>query len=402
MSSYQNFIFATGIENSYPTIKDSSGQKIRIDEMESCGHYKNWKQDFKLATEIGVTHLRYGPPYYKVHLGPDHYDWSFTDETFNELKRRGLIPIADLCHFGVPDWIESFQNPDFPFHFAEYAKAFATRYPWVKWYTPVNEIFVAAMFSGQYGWWNECLASDQAFITALKNLCKANVLAMRAILKVQPRAVFVQSESSEYFHSHTPNSMNLANFLNEKRFLSLDLSYGHNVDARIYEYLIDNGMKREEYHWFIDNQVKAFCIMGTDYYATNEHLVISDGTYRPSGEIFGYYVITKQYYDRYQLPVMHTETNVLNENQAIEWLNKEWANLFRLRKDGIPIIGFTWYSLTDQKDWDSCLRKNAGTVNTCGLFDLDRKIRPVGLEYVRLIREWKALLPTGSMGLQLS
>ena len=71
------------------------------------------------------------------------------------MRRLGIEPIADLCHFGVPDWVGSFQNPDWPGYFAEYARAFARRYPWVSRYTPVNEIFVAARFSGQYGWWNE-------------------------------------------------------------------------------------------------------------------------------------------------------------------------------------------------------------------------------------------------------
>ena len=35
----------------------------------------------------------------------------------------------------------------------------------------------------------------------------------------------------------------------------------------------------------------------------------ADGRRQPAGEIFGYYVITRQYYERYRLPVMHTETN---------------------------------------------------------------------------------------------
>jgi len=30
---------------------------------------------------------------------------------------------------------------------------------------------------------------------------------------------------------------------------------------------------------------------------------------------------------------------------------------------GVPILGFTWYSLTDQVDWDTALRENAGRVN---------------------------------------
>ncbi|MGE3608415.1 MAG: family 1 glycosylhydrolase [Bacteriovoracaceae bacterium] len=396
-----NFVFATGIENSYPVITGKDGKDKRIDEMEICGHYKNWKTDFHLALDIGVSHLRYGPPYYKTHLGPGIYDWSFTDETFGYLRETGLTPITDLCHFGVPDWIGNFQNPDFPKYFAEYAQAFAKRYPWVRWYTPINEIFIAATFSAQYGWWNERLTGDRHFIIALTNLCKANTLAMRSILEVQPNSVFVQSESSEYFHPHAPGCMARANLLNEKRFLALDLTYGHNIDARMFEYLIDNGMTRNEYHWFLENHVKGFCIMGTDYYSSNEHMVFHDGSFKNTGEIFGYYVITKQYYDRYTIPVMHTETNCLERNDCVSWLQKEWANLFRLRRDGIPIVGFTWYSLTHQVDWDSALRFDNGTINTCGLFDLDRKIEPVGIEYRSLIKNWLNILPTGSKGLQL-
>src|ERR1700722_6522614 len=130
------FMFATGIENSSPTIKNG---RVRVDEMESCGHYEQWQVDFDKVQELGIRFVRYGVPLYRVYLGPQHFDWSFTDATFGELRKREIIPIADLCHFGVPDWIGNFQNPDFPRLFCQYAEAFAQRFPWVQLYTPVNE-----------------------------------------------------------------------------------------------------------------------------------------------------------------------------------------------------------------------------------------------------------------------
>src|SRR5206468_10709609 len=168
-------------------------------------------------------------PYYKTHLEPDKYDWEFTDMTFRKLKQLDITPIVDLLHFGLPDWLDNFQNPDFPAFFAEYALEFAQRYPYLQLYTPINEIFITAMFSAQYGWWNERLTSDRAFVTALKHLCKANVLAMHAILKVRPDAIFIQSESSEYFHPIRPEVQKHANFLNRKRFIALDLTYGYPI-----------------------------------------------------------------------------------------------------------------------------------------------------------------------------
>ncbi len=392
-------MFATGIENSYPTIM-WEGKRFRVDEMEKTGHYQRFREDFALVKEMDISFLRYGPPYYKTHTGPGRYDWDFTDAAMNELRSQGITPIVDLCHFGVPDWIESFQNPDWPALFAEYAKAFATRYPYVELYTPINEIYVAATFSSQFGWWNEMKASDRDFVTSLKTLCKANVMAMQAILEVQPDATFIQSESSEYFHPDCPQARSKADFYNLKRFLSLDLSYGHPVDVTMYKYLIANGMTDAEYTWFDQQHIKARCIMGNDYYITNEHLVNANGDIRPSGEIFGYYTITRQYYDRYRLPVMHTETNYA-EPDAVRWMWKEWANIYRFKQDLFPIVGFTWYSLIDQVDWDTTLRENNNRVNPLGLYDIDRKIRPVGEAYKKLISEWKPALQEESYGLHV-
>ncbi len=396
-----NFMFATGIENSYPTILLPDGTTKRVDEMEKCGHYARWQEDFNLVQELGVRFLRYGPPLYSTHTGPGRYDWAFSDDTFNALQRMDITPLVDLCHFGVPDWIGGFNNSDWPPLFAEYARAFAARFPWVRYYTPINEIYIAATFSGQLGWWNERGQSDRSFVQALGNLCRANTLAMQAILEVRPDAVFIQSESSEYFHAASPNVLAQANTLNEKRFLSLDLTYGHPVSAVMYEYLLDNGMSRDDYHWFLQNTVKASCVLGTDYYYTNEHLVHEDGRVTGSGEVFGYYVISSQYYHRYRLPMMHTETNLSDADHSWDWLWKQWMNLFRLRGDGIPIIGFTWYSLTDQVDWDTALREDAGRTNPVGLYDLDRNVRRVGLEYKKLIQQWQDILPTGSAILEL-
>jgi beta-glucosidase/6-phospho-beta-glucosidase/beta-galactosidase len=400
-STYPGFLFATGIENSIPTIE---GGKVRMDEMEKCGHYRHWRRDFDLVQELGISFLRYGPPLHTSLLGPQRYDWSFADETFNDLRKRNLIAIVDLCHFGLPDFLENFQNPDFAPIFADYARAFAKRYPWIQLYTPVNEMLICAYFSALYGWWNEQLKSDFAFVTALKHLVKANVLAMLAILEVRPDALFIQSEASEYFHAATPSAVCQAETMNARRFLSLDLNYGRRVDSTMYEYLLDNGMTRDEYHFFLNNNQKPHCIMGNDYYQTNEHYVTADGATRPSGEIFGYAVITHQYYNRYRLPVMHTETNLCQGacgDEAANWLRKEWANVMRVRNNGVPVVGFTWYSLTDQVDWDTLLTENNGRVNALGLADLDRNLRPVGHAYRTLIRNWNEVLPTQSVCLQV-
>ena len=78
------FMFASGIENSSPKI---AGGK-RIDEMESCGHYRRWRDDFDCVEDQGLRFLRYGPHLFQTYTGAGRYDWTFADETFADLRRR--------------------------------------------------------------------------------------------------------------------------------------------------------------------------------------------------------------------------------------------------------------------------------------------------------------------------
>ena len=149
MTLTPQFLFATGIENSSPTIDNG---RTRMDEFEKCGHYDRWREDFDLVTDLGVRFLRYGVPLYKVYTAADKYDWEFSDQTFNDLKKREIAPIADLCHFGVPDWIGNFQNDDFPPLFAKYARAHDLAFIDVAHLLPFDpDLFVDAIHNSYAG-----------------------------------------------------------------------------------------------------------------------------------------------------------------------------------------------------------------------------------------------------------
>ncbi len=390
------FMFASGIECSYPTITARDGNRTRIDELEKCFHYERWRDDLQLVRDMGIRYLRYGPPYYRMHPGPGSHDWSFSDEVFAEMQRLGIEPIADLCHFGLPDWLGDFQNPDWPRHFAEYSRAFARRYPWVRLYTPVNEIFVCAKLSALHGMWNEQLRSEQAFVTALKHMCRANLLAIQSILEERDDALFVQSESAEYFHEgcQEPEMVAKADFENQRRFLSFDLLYAHPVRDDMREYLRRCGLNEGEYEWFMNQGLGERIIMGNDFYERNEQIVLPGGRIEPAGDVYGWYIITRQYYERYRRPVMHTETNNIGggEDEAPRWLWRQFLNVRLMHSEGIPVLGFTWYSLTDQVDWDVALGDERNLINPIGLYDLDRKPRPVAAAYRQIIHEFAGQL----------
>ncbi|MGZ3183686.1 MAG: glycoside hydrolase family 1 protein [Telluria sp.] len=376
------FMFATGIDSSAPT---AGPERTRRDHMRACGHDEHWRTDLALAQAVGARYLRYGVPLYRTWHAPGSYDWSFADAAYGEMRRLGIVPMAELCRFGVPDWVGDFQNPEFPKLFADYACAFAQRYHWIQFYTPVAEMYTCAVRSALDGAWNEQLRGDAAFVRALEHLARANMLAMRAILAVRPDALFVQSESTAYCHAGEPEAIPAAERLNGRRFLSLDLTYGHHVDSALYEYLMDHGMSRENYHDFMARSAKAHCIVGCDSYPGTEIQTDAAGATSPAGELYGFGLIAREFHRRYQMPLMLSETS--SSSHPADWMRRQWAHVLALAHDGIPVVGFTWYPLLGQEDG--------------GLAGTDRRLRPVGEAYRKLIATWRDTLPVQSHALRI-
>ena len=67
------------------------------------------------------------------------------------------------------------------------------------------------------------------------------------------------------------------------------------------------------------------------------------------------------------------------------------ACIENMRREGAPVLGFTWYSLQDQVDWDNKLSRVRGHVVENGLYDLDRRPHPVAHAFKDLIQRYKNL-----------
>lgn len=382
------FMFATGVECSYPTIEQG---RWRRDEMDSAHHYAFWQHDFELAREIGITHIRYGPPLHLVFRAPGKYDWTYCDPQLEELREWGPEPIIDLCHFGVPSWLGDFQNPGIGDALAEYAGAFAERYPWVRFYTPVNEMYVCARMSALDGMWNEQMRDEGAYAHAAWNLANASIAISDAILKHRGDAIFINSESGEFYQPCCPDPhvKEAAAAANERRFLPLDLIYAHPLSDDMHKLLCRQGISPGEIQRLAQRQVPRRSVLGVDYYEWNERLIDRSGDPLALGELFGWYVIANQYWERYRRPLMHTETNKPDADGAPRWLWRQWHNVQLLHHAGVPLVGFTWYSLTDQIDWSIAMSEALGIVYPVGLFDLNREARTVGLAYKQLIELYR-------------
>lgn len=370
------FLFSTDLENSHPRLPIGR----RVDEMEDRG----WREDFALAREIGVGALRYGPACYRTHVAPGKYDWSSADEPIHLLHDQGTELIANLCHLDIPDWLGGYQDPAFPVLFAEYARAFARRYPWVRYYTPINEIFNCASYSARRGSRNEGLSDDRAFVRAMRNLCMGHELAVEAILGERSDAIIVQTESIERSHPESKIAEDRAARENTIRHLSLDLTLGRHPGPGMASFLNQHGVTSNDLSFFREKRAVGQRWLGLDYTPSREPRVALTGASVSAPTGVGFRLLPAEYYSPYRIPLFRCAANGVGQS-ANDLLAAQWEDIAALRSAGIPVMGLVWCSLADGFDSEQAVRTDAPGAQPVGLFDSKRRITPVGLAYRDLI-----------------
>ncbi len=389
-------IFLTGIEGSDPWVGGERRDELR----EAFDFYNNYEERLERIAELGIKWLRFGMPFSQVNPKKGIYNFDFADKVLKKCGELGIRVIADLLHFGLPEWMHAnskdlfFQNEGFPAEFAKFARVFARRYPDVKYYTLVNEPFITAFFSTKLGIWNESIASswddDRAFTRAISNIARAAILARKEIENVwheekrKDFPIWVQNESFEVAIPAKGSGREAeAERFNLRRFAALDLIFGID-DLKMREFLISQGMKDKEYDWFVKNGTRKNTILGIDHYPTCVHVYHKDKNVDCSPlERFRLYEIVKDYSDRYGLPMLHTETNAWPEH-ALSVCRKTFRSLSRLKREGYPILGMGWYGDEYQVGWQSALAGPSGKDETpVGLF-YKGSVQPVGILFGKL------------------
>ncbi len=365
----QRGIFLTGIEGSDPAVDGVRRNQL----LEAHDFYSHYQERLEKIADLGITWLRFGPPYSQVHLGRDQYDFSFVDKVLKSCQELGITVFADLLHFGLPDWLHEeqhetpyFQNSYFPAEFARYSETFARRYPDIHYYTPVNEPFVTAFLSAKTGVWNEQRSShwqdDREFVRAAANIAKASILARKAIDHVwveEQRAdepIYLQNESFE-LAIPVPGSGREAeaNRFNLRRFVILDLMFGHH-DTTMERYLIEQGLPKAEYHWFMDHGSDKRTILGIDHYPWCIHEYQAEKSVdHDVSQPYRLLQLIDEYWQRYPVPLLHTEVNA-QPGESVAICQQTYNVLARLRQEGYPVLGMAWYGDDLQVGWQVALR----------------------------------------------
>ena len=357
MQQHDSFRWAVGIENTF--VPHTRPGLRALDEYELTQHYQLWREDLDRVADLGISHIRWGVPWYRVNPRPDQFDWAWVDQVLDYLVvRKGLQPILDLMHYGTPLWLEnSFLNISYPQRVAEYANAFAERYSsLVRIYTPLNEPTVNAEFCGRHGQWPPYLQGEDGYVKLLLPLVRGMIHTAQAVRDAHKDAVFVQVEalgwvwsSDETLHDHVERHL-------AHTFLAFDLATGV-VDTThlLWPYLHEHGLDESGLAWFQDHAF-AMDVLGVNLYPWSGgelHRDASGGVYR-RGELDGSQLgsVLRHAWQRYGLPMMVTETSARRDVAGrAQWMDETIAAVRATRCEGIPVNGYTWFPALTMIDW---------------------------------------------------
>lgn len=360
-----------------------------IDEIVLTGHHHR-DDDLDRFAALGLETLRFPVLWERTApRGLGQADWSWSDQRLDRVRELRIRPIVGLMHHGSGPADTSLLHPDFPERLAEYAGAVARRYPWVSAYTPVNEPLTTARFSALYGHWHPHRVSEEDFIAAVLNQCRASILAMRAIRETNPEAAFVATEDLGKTYSNETLAYQAA-FDNERRWLSLDLLAGRlSPEDRMWRHMRHVGVPESSLRWFVEN-ARAPDLIGINHYVTScrfldtdleryprercggngRHCYADVEAVRVVERVAGHEDVLADTWERYGLPLAVTETHLGGtREEQLRWLRQAWDSGTKARENGIDLRAVTAWALLGSFDWDSLLTRQAGHYEP-GAFDV--------------------------------
>lgn len=361
-----------------------------FNQLERNGH---WDRDDDLArfAALGLRTLRF-PLLWEL-IAPnslDDIDWSWPDQRLQRARDLGIRPIAGLLHHGSGPVYTDLLDADFAEKFARYAGSIARRYPWIDAYTPINEPLTTARFSALYGHWYPHAQDDAAFGRALLNQCRATVLAMRAIRKVNPAASLIQTDDLGKTFSSPALSYQAA-FENNRRWISWDLLSGLVDRAHpLWSYFKWTGVPDRDLEFFLREPCPPD-IVGANYYVTSERFLDDNFSAHPvecrggngrdiyadiaavrseSGEVSGPKNLLLELWERYQTPVAITEAHLgCTPDEQVRWFMSIWNAATEARGEGADVRAVTSWSLLGSFDWNSLVTRDEGHYEP-GVFDV--------------------------------
>ncbi|MFO7168765.1 MAG: hypothetical protein DIU80_012160 [Chloroflexota bacterium] len=313
----------------------------RLDMLAATQHDRQAEADYARLREFGIRVARDGVRWHLVDRG-GRYDFSSFAPMLAAAQRQGIQVIWTLCHYGFPDDLELL-DPRFVERFAAYCRAVAEfvaahsdRAPS---YTPVNEISFLA-WAGNTGYIYPQYYGRGPELK--RQLVRAAIAGMNAILEVDPRARFIHVDP--IYHVVPPRGRPDL----EDRALA-------QIASQYEAWDMIAGRRDQD----LGGDPRYLDVIGVNFYHANEWEWPGEGpddrlrwedTPRDARWVPLHQLIAKTY-RRYQRPILIAETSHFGVGRG-PWISEIADEVLLALEAGVPLEGVCIYPIIDRPDWD--------------------------------------------------
>ncbi len=382
----------------------------------ACDHYHRYKEDVALMKKIGLKSYRFSISWARIF--PDdsgkvnEKGMQFYINLVDELIKAGIEPMCTLYHWDMPMWLfdkggwEKEENIEYFVQYAEVCvKALSDKIEyWLTFNEP--ECFISAGHgSGAHAPFLQL--SDERIKAVTRNVMLAHGKAVMKMREVAKRSIKISTAQAACMTSpvnETPEEIEKARvstFETPRPYFCSWWADPVYLGKRQVEtdYLSDEDLKiiNQPLDFYAFNMYNADGY-GAPKYESNPRtypgfpLTAMDWYITPECLYWG----ARFCYERYGLPIMVTENGMANidfmmldnkvhDPQRIDYVHRHLLGLRRATDEGVPVIGYQYWSIMDNFEW-AC-----GYSRRFGLIYVDyptgeRTLKDSAYDYAKIIK----------------
>jgi len=342
--------------------------------------YQRFEEDFSIARELGHTAHRLSLEWSRIQPEEHWFDAEvirYYKRMLVSLRDKGIKTVVTLHHFTNPEWFYKkggWLQPDAASLFNAYVQAVVRELAGsVDYWITINEPLVFAYNGYVKGIWPPFQRSFAQAMKVVDRLKDAHLQAYRTIHECVPAAQVSFAKHIRTFRA---------------------CPYGNIGQNHLLAYIRNALFNLEMIEWVL--QRKAMDFIGLNYYTVDfiqASLSNMMGTecghdhYRLKKNSLGWHVYPQglalllKRIGKYGLPVFITENGTTEQTDAAyqEYLTAHVGAVYDAVQSGVPVIGYLWWSLIDNFEWDKGYDAHFGLVSVDDA--LRRTIKPYASYY---------------------
>lgn len=378
----------------------------------ACDHYHRYREDIALMGQMGLKSYRFSVSWSRIQPEPGKVNpkgIAFYNSLIDELLAAGIEPMITIFHWDLPMWAHKqggWKNEKIVDWLRDYTKilveAFSDR---VQYWMTINEPQVFIMSAYVMGNFAPFEHRVFTFRKHLRHALLAHGRAVQTIRAYARKSPIIGLAMASTTYIPDGDSAEALEDARQKSFLSM-VGQGSNslyMDPIVFGSPTGmlKGTLRKEDLKIISEPID---FIGLNIYTP------SNGMFRKTkapenGETdtqMGWkidsrcmYWTIRQYYDRYHLPIMVTENGLslpdtvsadgqVHDNARIEYLKDFLPGVGQALSEGIPVLGYQYWSVMDNFEWCQGYEPRFGLIHV-DYTTQKRTIKDSGFAYRKII-----------------